>query len=109
MILLQERHMMSWFYCVNYIGTNSIVIDSISIRVRELLMGFQDVAFLLCQARFPPHFLNCGRCECLGTTICHITVVGGEQGYAPCKILLLQQSLFLCPLNFMEIIRLSQS
>ena len=25
------------------------------------------------------------------------------QGHAPCKIILLQQSLFLCQLNFMEI------
>ena len=36
-------------------------------------------------------------------------VVGGKQGHAPCKILFLQQSLFLCHMNFMEIIRLSQN
>ena len=34
-----------------------------------------------------------------------MTLVGGMQGHAPCKILLLQQSLLLCQLNFMEIIR----
>ena len=32
----------------------------------------------------------------------------GKQGHASCKILSLQQSLFLCHLNFMEIIRQSQ-
>ena len=46
----------------------------------ELLMSFQDVAFLPSRARF--------------STICLKTVVGGKQGNAPCKILLLQQSLF---------------
>ena len=38
---------------------------------------------------------------------CLKAVVGGKQGHAPCKILLFQQALFLCPSNFMEIIRLS--
>ena len=37
---------------------------------------------------------NCGRGECLGTTKCARTVVGGKQGHAPCKILLPQQSIF---------------
>ena len=36
-------------------------------------------------------------------------MVVGRQGYAPCKILSLQHNLFLCQLNFIEIIRLSQS
>ena len=36
------------------------------------------------------------------------TVFGCKQEHAPCKIHLLQQRLFLCQLNFMEIMRLSQ-
>ena len=40
---------------------------------------------------------------------CLKTVVLGKQGHAPCKILSLKQSLFICQLNFMEIIRMSQS
>ena len=43
------------------------------------------------------------------TTMCPKTVVGGRQGHAPCEVLLFQQSLFLCQLNVMEIIRMSQS
>ena len=35
-----------------------------------------------------------------------MTVVVGKQGHALCKILLLRQSLFLCQLNFMEIMKL---
>ena len=35
------------------------------------------------------------------------TVFGGKQGHALCKIFLLQQILFLCQLNFIEITRLS--
>ena len=33
-----------------------------------------------------------GTVESLVTTTCHETVVGGKQGHAPCKILLLHQS-----------------
>ena len=36
------------------------------------------------------------------------SVVGGMQGHAPCKILSLQQILFLCQLIFVKIIRLLQ-
>ena len=80
---------------------------------------------------------NCGRCESHGTATCPNTVVGvskgmlpvncgwGKQGHATCKgmlpvncgwgkqrhatceILSLQQSFFLCPSYFMEIILLS--
>ena len=76
----------------------------------SLLKGFQDVAFLSSWVSFPAIFLtNSGKGEGLRTTTYLKTVVGGRQGHAPCKILLLQQSLFLCQLNFMEIIRLSQS
>ena len=71
-------------------------------------MGFQDVAFLPSRASFSTTFLKSyGRGESLVTTTCLKTVVGGKQGHAPCKILLLQQSLFLCQLNFLEITRLS--
>ena len=37
-----------------------------------------------------------------------VSLVGGRQGHTPCEILSLQQSLFLCHSNFMEVIRLSQ-
>ena len=52
-------------------------------------MGFQDVAFLPYQASFSTTFMkNCGRGECLGTTVCVKTAVRGKQGHAPCEILL---------------------
>ena len=74
-------------------------------------MGFNDVVFL------PPHrasfstaFLkNCGRGEVLEIETCLKTVVWDKQGHAPHGILFLKQSLFLCQLNFMEVIRLPQS
>ena len=34
------------------------------------------------------------------TTTCPKTVVGGKQGHAPCKISLLQESLFLASVEF---------
>ena len=70
-------------------------------------MGFQDVVFLpLCASFYTTFLKNCGRCESLVTTTCLKTVVVGKQGHAPCKILLLQQSLFLCQSIFIEILRL---
>ena len=56
------------------------------LMVGELLVGFQDVAFLPSLACFfPTTFLEyCGRGEFLGTTTCFKTVVGGKQGHAPC-------------------------
>ena len=58
-------------------------------------------------ASFYTTFLKrCGRGESLRNTTC---LVGGRQGYVPCKILLLQQSLFLCLLIIMKIIKLSQN
>ena len=72
-------------------------------------MGFQIAEFLP-QASFSTTFLkNYGRGESLRTATCPKIMVGGKQGHASCKILLFQQSLFLCQLNFMEIIRQSQS
>ena len=69
--------------------------------VRELLMGFQDAAFLPSRASFfNTFFTKCGRGESLGTTTCLKTEVGGMQWHAPCKIHSLQQSLILCQLNF---------
>ena len=48
-------------------------------------MGFQDEAFLSSRACFSTTFLkNCGRGECLGTTSCLRTMVGGKQGHVPC-------------------------
>ena len=68
-------------------------------------MGFQDVAFLPSRAHFATTFLEyCGRGYGLGTTTCLKTMIGGKQGYAPCKVLLLSQVFFLC--HFMEIIGL---
>ena len=51
---------------------------------------------------------HCGGCGSHGTTTCLERVVGGKQGHAPCKILSLRQSSFLCQLNVMDIIGLSQ-
>ena len=72
-------------------------------------MGFQDGAYLP-----PPRasssttcLKNCGRGESPGTTTSHKTVVGGRQGHTACKIPSLQQSLFSCQLNFVEITRSS--
>ena len=36
---------------------------------------------------FIPHFLKTGRGYGLMTATCHLTVVGGKQGYTLCKIL----------------------
>ena len=68
-----------------------------------------NVAFMPSIASFSTTFLgNCGRGESLIT--CLKAVVGVILlGHAPCRIFLLQQSLFLCQLNFTEIMRLSQS
>ena len=69
-------------------------------------MGFQDVAFLPDRARSSTTFLkNCHRGESLMTTTYPKTATGGKQGHAPCRTPLLQQSLFLCQSNFMEIIK----
>ena len=58
-------------------------------------MGFQDVAFLSSRASCFTTFLKyCGRRIGLGTTTCLKTVVGGKQGHAPCKILLLHKASF---------------
>ena len=60
-------------------------------------MGFPDVEFLLSRASFSTIFLKqCGRGESNGSITCHRTMARGKQGPAPCKILSLQQSLFLC-------------
>ena len=76
---------------------------------------FQDVVFLPSGASFSTTFLkNCGRGESLGSTTCLNAVVGvskgmlsveyscsnkncgwGNQGHALCRILLLQQKLWL--------------
>ena len=72
-------------------------------------MCFQDVVFLPFQTSFYTTFvINCGRGEGFRKATCLNTVAGGKQGHAPCKMLLLQQILFLCHSNFIEITRLSQ-
>ena len=71
------------------------------VRVGELRTGFQDVALLISQTSFSSTFLTCcGRGERLRTTTCLQTVVGGKQGHALCKILSLQQILFLVSFEF---------
>ena len=68
-------------------------------------MVFHNVMFLPSEASFSTTFLkNDGRGECLWTATCLKIMVGGRQWDDPCEILSLQQSLFLCNLNFLEII-----
>ena len=72
-----------------------------------MVTSFHDVEFLSSSAGFCTTFLkNCGRGESLWTNTCHRTVFGGLQGLAVCKISLLQQGLFLCPLSVTEIMKL---
>ena len=70
-------------------------------------MGYQDVTSCASSSTTFPK--NSGRGESLGITTHPKTVVGGKQGHAPSKILLLQQSLFVCQSSLMEIIGLSHS
>ena len=88
LIQLSCQHVLSIYddiYC-------RILATYIKVRIDELLMDLHDVTFLPSQDSFPTTFLsNCGRGESLGATTC----LCGKQGHAPCKILLLQQSLFV--------------
>ena len=71
-------------------------------------MGFQDVALLPSGASFSTTFhKHCDKGENLGTTTCLKTVVVVSKGILPVKYFCCKQSLFLCQLNFMEIIGLS--
>ena len=73
-------------------------------------MCFWDVAFLPPRASFPPHFLQIVvEVKALGPPHVLRLWFGCKQEHAPCSIFLLQLILFLCQLNLMEIIRLSQS
>ena len=64
-------------------------------------MVFLDAAFFSYHASFFTIFLeNCGRGESLRTSTCHRSVSGGMQGYAPCKMHLLQQNLFFVSFEF---------
>ena len=86
-----------------------IIIGCCMLRAEEHLMDFQDVAFLPFRASFSTRFLkNCGRCEGLGMTTFLKIVIGASKGMIP-AIYLRSKKSFLCQLNFMEIIRLSQS
>ena len=67
----------------------------------------EDVVFLPTEATFPPHFPKIVVEVSIWTTTCHKTVVGGKRGHAPSEIHSLQQILFLCQLNFIEITRMS--
>ena len=69
--------------------------------------GFSGCNVCAFQASFCTTFLIiCGRCESLWTATYPRTVVGGTQGHAASKILLLHK-VSLCQSNFIEIIRLS--
>ena len=73
-------------------------------------MDIEDVVLLPSRASFCTIFLNyCGRGDGLGKTTCLKTVVCCRQRHAPCEILLFQQILFLCQLDCLKIIRLSQN
>ena len=73
----------------------------LSFRGTELLIGFQDVAFLSSRARFNTTFLrNCGRGECPKLAACPQTTVWGKQWHALCGIFLVQQILFPVSVEF---------
>ena len=75
----------------------------------SILVDFEAVAILPSRASFSTTFPEkCGNSEGLETATCPKTEAGGKQGQASCKMLPLQQSLSMCQLNFMEIIRLSR-
>ena len=67
-------------------------------------MGFQDVAFLPSRVSFPSHFLKrvveLRALRPPHVLACLSTVVEDKQGYAPFKILLLQQSLCFVLVKF---------
>ena len=57
-------------------------------------MGFQDSVSALPSYFFTTFLKKFYRGESLWTTTCFITVVGGKQGYAPCRVLLLHKASF---------------
>ena len=64
-------------------------------------MGFQDAAFQPSKASFYTTFhKHYGRGEGFRTTTCPKTVAGDKRRQALCKILSLQQSLFLVSVEF---------
>ena len=52
---------------------------------------------------------NCGRGKSLWTTTCLKTPVMGKHWHTACKVPLLDEASFLCPSNFIEIIKRLQS
>ena len=72
-------------------------------------MGCQDVVFLPSRANFMGHFFSNVEVVKPSGPPCHKAEVGGKSVHAPCKLLSLQHTVFLCQLSFMEIITLSQS
>ena len=75
----------------------------------ELQMGYHDMAFLPSRDSFYTTFLKKYlTSQGLGTTTFPKTVVGGKQGYSPCKVISLHKASILCQSNFMEIIGLLQ-
>ena len=70
----------------------------------ELQIGFQDVASLPFQADLYVTLLNnCGRGEGLRTATWLMTVVGGKQGHAPCKMLRSKEFSMFCSVNIISV------
>ena len=72
-------------------------------------MGFQDVAFLSSQACFTPHFLKIVvEVKASGQPCVLKLWLGVSSNILPDKYFCCNKDSFLCQLNIMEIIRLSQ-
>ena len=68
----------------------------IIVLVVDLLMGFQDVAFLLSRDSFSKTFCeDCGRGEILGAATCLRIVMGVNKAFSP-SITLVPRNPFLC-------------
>ena len=73
-------------------------------------MGYQNAAFLPPRASFPPHFLNIV-VEVKASGPPHVLKLwlGVSKGMLPVKYVRYNKTSFLCQLNVMELMRLSQS
>ena len=80
-------------------------------RVGELLVSFQDVAFLPPTASFHPHFLQIVVVEVKAFEPPHVLSMWLRlsKGMLLVKYFLSSKASVLCQLNFMEIVGLSQS
>ena len=79
-------------------------------RVGELLINFQDVAFLLSKDNFSTTFLkSLVEVKALGPSHVLKLWLGVIKGMLLVKYIRSNKDCFLCQLNFIEIIRLSQN